>query len=78
MRGHHIAIAGRNGETRSFDAETGWPRPMIETVARRVHGWLERFRQRRALDLLDDRMLRDIGVTRFDAEREIRKPFWLA
>jgi uncharacterized protein YjiS (DUF1127 family) len=25
---------------------------------------------------LDERMLRDIGLTRFDAEYEINKPFW--
>ncbi len=33
-------------------------------------------RQRRELAALDDRMLRDIGVTRDHAERESRRPFW--
>ena len=36
----------------------------------------ERARQRRALVELDDRLLRDIGVSRADAEREANKPFW--
>jgi uncharacterized protein YjiS (DUF1127 family) len=38
--------------------------------------WRERARQRRALIGLDDRMLRDIGVTRVDAQQEYEKPFW--
>jgi uncharacterized protein YjiS (DUF1127 family) len=38
--------------------------------------WIERVRQRRALAALDDRMLRDIGVTRAEAARETEKPFW--
>ena len=36
----------------------------------------ERRRQRRALGQLDERMLRDIGIGRYDAEHEISKPFW--
>jgi uncharacterized protein YjiS (DUF1127 family) len=38
--------------------------------------WNERHRQRQALSELDDRMLRDIGVTRGQAERECEKPPW--
>ena len=38
--------------------------------------WTERASQRRALAALDERMLRDIGVTRIDAMRESEKPFW--
>jgi uncharacterized protein YjiS (DUF1127 family) len=38
--------------------------------------WYERDRQRNALAKLDERMLRDIGITRVDAMRECRKPFW--
>ena len=38
--------------------------------------YIERQRQRRALLRLDDRMLRDIGLTRADVEREADKPFW--
>jgi uncharacterized protein YjiS (DUF1127 family) len=36
----------------------------------------ERSRQRRALARLDDRLLRDVGITRYEAEWECRKPFW--
>lgn len=38
--------------------------------------WLERDCQRRALLRLDERMLRDIGLSRADVEREAEKPFW--
>jgi uncharacterized protein YjiS (DUF1127 family) len=38
--------------------------------------WYDRYLQRRALAELDERMLRDIGVSRSAAAREIRKPFW--
>ncbi len=38
--------------------------------------WHERAQQRRDLRSLDDRLLRDIGVSRAEAEEEARKPFW--
>jgi uncharacterized protein YjiS (DUF1127 family) len=44
--------------------------------ARAVHRWLERRRQLRALSELDDHLLRDIGLSREDAERECSTAFW--
>ena len=38
--------------------------------------WLETARQRRTLAALDDHVLRDIGITRVEAEREAERPFW--
>ena len=38
--------------------------------------WREMARQRRHLSKLDDRLLRDIGLTRLDVESEAAKPFW--
>ncbi len=38
--------------------------------------WLERSRQRRGLGAMDDRMLRDIGVSRSAAWGETQKWFW--
>ena len=38
--------------------------------------WQERARQRRQLQNLNDRMLRDIGLTRGDVMAESSKPFW--
>lgn len=41
-----------------------------------VNEWRCRARGRRELAALCDRCLHDIGLTRYDAVREIRKPFW--
>ena len=38
--------------------------------------WRRRFRDRQALALMDERSLRDVGLTRYDALYEARKPFW--
>ena len=38
--------------------------------------WQERARQRRALSELSDELLKDIGVSRADAEHEAGKSFW--
>lgn len=40
--------------------------------------WRLRSRQRALLATLDDRMLRDLGVSRAEAQREADKPFWEA
>jgi uncharacterized protein YjiS (DUF1127 family) len=42
----------------------------------RLLRWHELARQRRALLALSDHMLKDIGITRAEAEREARRPFW--
>jgi uncharacterized protein YjiS (DUF1127 family) len=49
-----------------------WTRRAIELVL----GWQEVARQRRSLLELDDRLLKDIGITRADALREASRPFW--
>jgi uncharacterized protein YjiS (DUF1127 family) len=43
-----------------------------------VLDWQRRAQERHMLMSLDQRMLRDIGVSPGDAEREARKPFWIA
>lgn len=49
-----------------------WTRRAIELVL----VWHEVARQRRALLELDERLLKDIGISRADAEREAIRPFW--
>ena len=46
------------------------------SVIRLMGIWRQRVWGRRQLAQLDDRQLRDIGVSPFDIEREIIKPFW--
>ena len=45
-------------------------------IVERVAVWQDRRRQRLTLARLDDRMLRDIGLSASDVEAEIAKPFW--
>ncbi len=49
---------------------------MLVRLADRIAVGHERRRQRLALARLDDRMLRDIGLTGADVEGEVTKPFW--
>ena len=48
----------------------------IGTVFADLYTWRERARQRRLLLTLSDHMLKDVGITRADAEFEARKPCW--
>lgn len=40
--------------------------------------WMERWEHRQRLRELDERILRDVGLSRADIYREARKPFWRA
>jgi uncharacterized protein YjiS (DUF1127 family) len=51
-------------------------RSRLETIVGKVIEWKRRIEERRELMTLDDRMLHDIGLSRTDAEKEARKPFW--
>jgi uncharacterized protein YjiS (DUF1127 family) len=48
----------------------------VRKIAHEVRSWIERSRQRRALQDLDDRLLNDIGLSRDEARRECAKLFW--
>lgn len=43
-----------------------------------VLGWQRRANERAALATMDDRMLRDVGLTQAEAMHEADKPFWMA
>ena len=53
---------------------------VLESLAapllRHVRARLDRARQRRALESVDDWILKDIGLSRADAIHEHDKPFW--
>ncbi|MEL6234656.1 MAG: DUF1127 domain-containing protein [Pseudomonadota bacterium] len=46
------------------------------SVLRLVVRWADRATQRSRLVELDERMLKDIGISREDANIEARRPFW--
>jgi uncharacterized protein YjiS (DUF1127 family) len=48
----------------------------LRRMAQMVWAWIMRVESRRALSMLSDHALRDIGLTRADIERELLKPFW--
>ncbi len=52
----------------------GWPH--FSRVLHVIGTWMDRRRQRLVLSSLDEPMLKDIGLTRIDVQREIEKPFW--
>jgi uncharacterized protein YjiS (DUF1127 family) len=60
-----------------FSARPATPwRDIARGTLRLIALWHERGRQRQALASLDERLLRDIGITRSQAARECNKPFW--
>lgn len=48
----------------------------LERIMQQLSNRLERAHQRRALAKLDDRLLRDIGITRKQALTEAGRSFW--
>ncbi len=68
------ATAGRTG--------AGSFRDLVRAAASRAFEtlllWQRRANERHALDHLDDRILRDLGLNRAEVAWESRKPFWRA
>ncbi len=50
--------------------------PVLARIVDTVMGWMDRARQRRHLAELDDRLLRDIGISRAEVEAEMSRPVW--
>jgi uncharacterized protein YjiS (DUF1127 family) len=51
--------------------------PLMQSVARTLRLWRSRMRERHAFPAdLDDRQLHDLGLSRWEIERELKKPFW--
>jgi len=53
-----------------------WLHELLNRGVALLREWRHRARSRAELATLDERMLRDIGVTRADVWRETSKPFW--
>lgn len=76
-------ISMHQGDQGTFLARSGWLRRTARGAARmagaawlRLLVWHERTQQRRALSQLDERLLRDIGISDGEARHEASKPFW--
>ena len=52
------------------------PKFKFRHVLKVVRFWMDRSRQRKHLATLDDRLLKDIGYSRSQVQKEISKPFW--
>lgn len=52
------------------------PRRLLDRLIAGFRLWLELERSRRQLAMLDERQLKDIGLTRGEIQLEIDKPFW--
>jgi uncharacterized protein YjiS (DUF1127 family) len=57
-------------------SECDRPAPYLRRALVLLDTWRQHLRDRRALALMDERSLRDLGLTRYEALREVRKPFW--
>jgi len=64
-RGLHSGMSGLRSAT-----------SLLDSVLQALLAWQDRDRQRRQLAELDDRLLKDIGLSVGDVARETRKPFW--
>jgi uncharacterized protein YjiS (DUF1127 family) len=50
--------------------------PVLMSGLEKFFGWWTRSRHRHVLANLDERTLRDIGMSKADVYREALKPFW--
>jgi uncharacterized protein YjiS (DUF1127 family) len=78
LRRSHMTVMGwyeplRRARGPKVRAES---RGVGDRVLATLREWRRRARDRAQLAELDDRMLKDIGLTRTDAEFLINKPFW--
>ena len=69
-------IAADIGNAVALASPASTLRQTLLAFAGHYGAWISLSRQRRALAELDAHLLRDIGVTPYDAAREAAKPFW--
>lgn len=71
-RGARLPIGRRSGGARLLHS-------LLDGLGRGFDAALDcadRYRQRRALAAMPDHLLKDIGMSQADVERELSKPFW--
>jgi uncharacterized protein YjiS (DUF1127 family) len=67
---------GRIESIRLFTNQSSRAGSLAVRLTAVLETWADRRRQRLTLQGLSDYALKDIGLSRSEAEREARKPFW--
>ena len=67
----HLTTAGHGRTTATLSSTGSLPARICQAVL----DWQTRVNERAALSRMDDRMLRDVGLTRADVDRESRRLF---
>ena len=75
MSNHILSLIPRHGLGYSFAAGLA---PVLTRAIEAPIDWVARMRDRNQLAAMSDSMLKDIGVSRADAEHEFEKHFWQA
>jgi uncharacterized protein YjiS (DUF1127 family) len=75
MSNHILSLIPRHGLAHSVAAQLS---PVLQRAVEAPVDWIARMRDRRQLAAMSDSMLKDIGVSRADAEHEVEKHFWQA
>jgi uncharacterized protein YjiS (DUF1127 family) len=75
MRFAYDGAAAYSVPRSSFSAKLS---ALLREAVATPHQWAQRRHERRALLQLDDHMLRDIGIDRFQVEEMAARPFWRA
>jgi|MDTC01.2.fsa_nt_gb uncharacterized protein YjiS (DUF1127 family) len=77
-RREHQFFSAIIGSAATFWSDWTFVRRSFNRMVQTVDLWHMRARGRRDLARLDDHFLRDIGLSRDEAAREARKPFWMS
>ncbi len=75
MSNHILSLVPRGGLAHSMVAGL---MPALTRAVDAPIDWVARMRDRHQLAAMSDAMLKDIGVSRADAEHEVEKHFWQA
>ena len=69
-------LYGATAEVSAVDALSAKVFNSFNGLANLLATWQRRIENRQHLLQLDERLLRDIGISRYDAAKEAAKPFW--
>lgn len=73
---HTMTRGGGGRALRHSPSARAWLAGLARRARRRLRAWRHNAEMREELRELDDHLLADIGLTRFQAKHEIDRPFW--